>query len=390
MPQLTRKIVTGVFNLFEYASTNPLRAAWIALFVQMDCLIFFSFIHQSGPELVKPFYFGCDYRDFHLAASSLTHNINPYARDRIFSPPSSLLYGLIFSWLPLRWAALSMFFINIFLIFASIHVLTLRYEMNRLDRWELFGIASLFYPTYFLVQRGNMDAIMLAFLSLCLRFKNRIFQALLLGVSMAFKAYSGLIFVLLTLRKRNWGMAFGCVIAYAVLQIPFLKWETVFVRELTGRANFFYDAENLSPSVFFYHAFHGHTPWKFAFIFFWSATLIWKILRSDLSAPLESWPTYTPWMMSLPIVVYPYTGVLALALLAYISNKKKHFFPAYSGIPILIGFLLLGFQTHAWETLLSQFTKHAVNLNFINASGTMLMILGVCVLPKREVHAEIR
>jgi hypothetical protein len=384
-----KKIVAGCTDALGYASTSPLQFAWVVLFGQMVTLIFLSFLHQSGPELVKPFYFGCDYLDFHRAAVSLAHHTNPYASGRIFSPPSSLLYGLILVWLPFRWAAFVIFFINIFLLLASIHILAIRYEMERWNRWALFGIASLFYPTYFLIQRGNMDAVMLALLCLCLRFKNRIFQALLLGTSMAFKAYSGLIFVLLPIRKRNWGMALGCAIAYVTLQIPFVKWEPFFVRELAGRANLFGDAENISPSVFFYHAFHGHTLWKFVFIFFWSATLIWKILRSDLNNSLESWPTYIPWMMSLPVVVYPYTGILALALLAYISNKNRHFFPTYAGILILIGFLLLGFQTYAWESLLSQFTKHAINLNSINATGTVLMILGACGLPKSGVHSTV-
>ena len=389
MPSPTKRIVDGFSSLSMQASANPLQIAWVALFMQMVCLIFFSFIHQSGPALVKHFYFGCDYLDFHNAAANLTHHINPYAGGRIFSPPSSLIYGLFFFWLPFRWAALAIFFINIFLILISINIFALRYEMDKLNRWALFGITALFYPTYFLVQRGNLDAVMLALLSLCLRFKNRIFQALLLGTSIAFKAYSGLIFVLFLLRRRNWGMALGCGITYAALQIPFLKWEIIFAHELAGRAAFFGDVENLSPSVFFYHAFHGHTPWKLVFLFFWGATLIWKVMRSDWNAPLDSWPTYTPWMMSLPSVVYPYTGILALALLAYISKENKPFSQSCAGLLILTGFLLLGFQTYAWGELLSQLTKHTINLNYINSAGTVFMIFGVCGLPKSGAHSNV-
>ena len=141
-----------------------LTRLFILFFAQLFLLILISFIQQSGPVFVQRFFFGLDYYDFYLGASDLFHHLDPYLRGRIYTPPSSILVGLLLSWLPFKWAAGTYLVLNVGSIFASIKVLARQFGLSRQNEFALLGITAAFYPVYFVVERGNLDGIMLALL----------------------------------------------------------------------------------------------------------------------------------------------------------------------------------------------------------------------------------
>lgn len=359
------------------ADTRILTVLFRMLLVQLLALVAMSFVFQHGPMFVQRFYFGLDFHDFYVGALDfLTHN-NFYVHGRIYTPPSSVLVGLPFAFLPFRPAAQVFFVLNLTLVFYALRSFARRVGLSPANQLVLLGIAALFYPVYFLVERGNLDGIMMALLVFGLGAKSPILRALGLGVSVATKLYSGLLGIVL-LRKRQWKLAVLSGLFAIVLQLPFLPLVRSFVLAVTGRSSLLRVDENISPAglSFLVVGPLGGLMWKYIFVLLWGATLIWKLIRDKDSDFATNWPVYVPWMITYPIVVYPYTGVLAVALLALIAAHCQRRPITNAEALVIVGIGMLGFQATAWSGY-----SHTLLPHLIPPIGTMAMIVGACGLP---------
>ncbi|HVZ16405.1 MAG TPA: glycosyltransferase family 87 protein [Terriglobales bacterium] len=354
---------------------------FIAFFVQLVMIVGVSLITQFGPVFVVRFFFGLDYFDFYVAAQDWLHHVDPYLRGRLYTPPSSILVGLLLEWLPFESARLIVFVLNVSLIYYSLRALARHFGLSRRNEFLLLGTAATFYPFYFLIERGNLDGIMLALLVFGFASRHWLVRSLLLGASMAVKVYSGLLFVVMLLRKRSWKVIGAGALVFALMQIPFLPLVSSFLHAIGGRSGLFRIDENISPAALIMLLFLGKGPWKIVFFGFWAATLIYRLLRDRGGNLTETWPVYVPWMISCPVVVYPYSGVLALALVALVAAACQKRAPTNAEKTVLVGFGLLGFQAVAWTTYLYPLIHTAILLHVTCAVGTSCMIAGACRLP---------
>ncbi|MBN1403443.1 MAG: DUF2029 domain-containing protein [Opitutales bacterium] len=365
------------------ADSKVLGTVFTTLFGQLMALILASFIFQIGIVFVVRFYFGLDYREFHYAAHEWMHNVDPYTRGVLFTPPSSLLVGLMFGWLPFESARFMMFILNIALLFLALRCLVIQFELSRINERFLYGIALLFYPCYFLVERGNLDGIMFALIVMGFASSHHMVKSVCLGASLAVKVYSGLIFLVL-FRKRKWKVASIGVLVFILLQIPFAKLFPHFVSSVLGRTGLIRLDENISPATLFSIVIGGLWQWKVVFIAFWFGTLAYRMVKDKSKDVSKTWTLYIPWMISFPVLVYPYSGVLALALIARIASACQTRLMTRAESLIVAGFCLLGFQAVAWTYFLGIITPYAPVSHLICALGNLFMIIGACGLPDYE------
>ncbi len=278
-----------------------------------------------------------------------------------------------------------MFIINLGLILASLITLARQFRLSRPNKLALLGVAATFYPVYFVVERGNLDGIMLALVVFGFRSKNRFVQALLLGASVALKVYSGLFLALLVRRRKNWNLVLGAIAVAAMLQLPFLHVLPNFWAAITGRGGDFRPFENISPAVIVWLFAQSLGGWKAIYAVIWAGTLLYRMTRDwDEEIP-DTWPVYAPWLISFPTLVYPYTGVFVLALLALLAGECQRRSLLVSEERIVTGAALLGFQGTAWATALAFVGTRALLVHFICAMGTLLIVVGGCGLPNYKM-----
>jgi hypothetical protein len=256
------------------------------------------------------------------------------------------------------------------------------------ERLLVFGIASMYFPVIFLVERGNLDGIMLALIVLGIFAKNPVLRAVGLALSFSVKLYSGVLFIPLAIGRR-WKTAALAAVLVAGLLVPFHSLLVPFAHRQMGRAAEFHLTENISPGLFVEVFLGGHL-WNIAYCVLWLLSYAAMLLRHR-DAPLETRMVYSlPWMMALPIHVYAYTGVLLLPLLVLRSREmERSGVVGASGAVFLAGFLLVGFQQTAWlnyfhESLLSRFV-----CSVANATGTAL-VMGSLALGRRATQTYVR
>lgn len=354
---------------------------FIAFFVQLFLLVVVSFIAQAGPVFVLRYFFGLDYYDFYVAATDWMHHVDPYLRGRLYTPPSSILLGLSLNWMSFPHARLVVMGANLVLVYCSLRALARHFALGRSNEIALLGITCTFYPFYFLIERGNLDGIMLALLVFGFVSKRWLARAVLIGASVAIKVYSGLLFGVMLLRKRNWKTVIAGTVVCALMQVPFLHLLPKFVSAVAGRSGMFRIDENISPAALIWVLFGGMGPWKLIFAVLWGGTLLWRLRRDRDADIAHIWPVYVPWMISLPTMVYPYSGVLALALVAMIAAACQQRRPTDAEKAVLLGFGFLGFQAVAWSYYLYPIWHGAPMLHVIGAIGNLFMMIGACGLP---------
>jgi hypothetical protein len=88
-------------------------------------------------------------------------------------------------------------------------------------------------------------------------------------------------------------------------------------------------------------------------------------------------------MIAMPLVVYPYSAVLTLPLLAYLAKQMDG---RRWGAPewlFVAGFVLLGTQQNAWVELISALTDKAQVIYLLNSLGTALLMVSCCLLASK-------
>jgi len=384
-------LIEGASSPGEWGKcASPLAVLFVLLFAQLIMLILVSFIVGSGPVFVSHHVFGLDLRDFYRAAAVWQHNGDPYPRGRLYTPPASILVGLALQWASAEWASRIMLVANVSLALFSLRSLVRLYRLSRTNELLLYGTSLVYYPFFFLVQRGNLDAIMLALLTACLAARRPIFRAAILGASVAIKVYTGLFFLLM-LTKRRFKAVLVAATTFLLLQLPFLHLLHSFVSSVLGRTGSWRVDENISPSVLFCRLTGSVGLGCFLFYVLWVGTLIYRLDIDDSEKDSScNWPELLPWVIAFPALVYPYTGVIVLPLLAKIAADCQGR-PARSAEKVIfLGAGLRGFQAVAWcenvQRLVSipalsiYATRVTWGLNLICPLGVALMIAGACGL----------
>lgn len=351
------------------------------LFMQLQCILFILLITGIKPTFVQYWGFQSDFYDFFVAASNWFQGIDPYLNSRFVTPPPSLLAALPLQFLGHGFGRVAFMFIDLAVIAASLAGICKWFKLTPRESRLLFGVASMYFPVIFLLERGNLDGIMLGLILLSLFAGNHLIKVAALSLSIGIKAYSILLLVPLLL-ARMWKRVGAVVLLLGILMIPFHSLFWSFIYAQTRRSADLRGAENLCPiallspmNVFevgqHYALSHAVT---LVYLALWAASyaiMLYKNRNSDLTVKA----VYSlAWMLAMPLQVFPYTGVLLLPLLVLKCREiAQRGFIALSDRMFLMGFCLVGFQQTAFSAYFS--IPHMIRFfDALNPLGTALVI----------------
>jgi hypothetical protein len=350
-----------------------LRRSFIALFIQLLLVLFASLISRKPLLLVQKLGTQIDFLDFYTATADWQHGINPYLRSRFVTPPPSLLVGLPFQHFSIGFAANVFFLANIAVITASLWGIYRHFKLTKDEGRLLFGIASIYYPVIFLVERGNLDGIMLGLMLLFVFARNSIAKTVGLSLSVTLKVYSLLLATPL-IWARKWKQVSMFLTLVLLLSLPFhgLIWQ--YMHSQIVRSTQIALFENLSPADLFGGNAH-RIPVILLYGFLWLSSYCCMLYRHRES-PLSVQLIYSfPWMMAMPLQVFPYTGVLMLPVLVLKSQEiTANGLLSYRDRIFLIGFFLVGFQQTAMTEYFQWLTHSHRLFGWFNSMGTTLVL----------------
>lgn len=351
-----------------------LKLLVVAFALQLQILAIASLWLQNGTVFVKRYFFAMDFHDFVQAAALRLNGLDPYSDKRFVTAPLSLLIGRAGLIWPQQSAHL-FFLINLALLGVSLQILLRAFSIGKRAAMLIWAIAFSFYPVYFLLERGNLDMVMLFCVAVVISSRHPLVRALALGVSVNLKLYS----VLLTfpfLFRRRWLYAIALFSSIVLFAMPYGSLYPSFVHSLLARGATATGTENLSPGLILGSI--GKTSWgRLTYFCLWLGTLLFAT-RKFSKAPLqESLLASLPWMMSLPLQVYPYTGVLLLPMLIGHLRKSNEEHPSLSASLFFIGFGLVGIQQQALTDAFG-FVLHSHRFfPFLNVLGTLAVMASI-------------
>ena len=365
----------------ETTVESILTRVFIVLFVQLQCILFVFLITGVAPAFVERFRFQVDFIGFFNVTSDWIHGVDPYLNTRFVTPPPSLLVALPVQFFGLLLGSMVFMCIDLAIIAKSLSCICKWFKLTPRESLLLFGIASMYFPVMFLVERGNLDGIMLGLILVSLFARNRWIKAFALSLSIGIKVYSILLLAPLML-ARLWKRATAVVLLLALLMLPFHSLIWNFVISQTRRSAQLFGAENICPiallcpiDVFgvWQHYALSHAV-TLVYLALWIASyamMLYKNRNSDLTVK----SIYSlPWMLAMPLQVFPYTGVLLLPLLVLKSREIAE--RGLINLPdrlFLMGFCLVGFQ----QTAFSPYYMHPLLVRLFDAFnplGTALVI----------------
>jgi len=372
----------------ETTVESVLLCVFIALFVQLLFIIFVSLITGLAPVFVRKYGFQIDFNDFFFATSDWLHGVDPYLNSRFTTSPLILLAALSLQFFGRGYGRIIFLFINIAIVAASLAGICYWFKMTRRASFLLFGIASIYFPVIFLLERGNLDGIMLGLILVSIFAKNRFTKEFALSLSIGIKVYSILLLVPMML-ARLWKQVIAVLLLLVLLMLPFHSLFWSFIYAQTKRSGDLPGAENLCPIGMFspinVTEAHQHYVLSHAvtlvYLAFWLASYAFMLFRNR-NSDLKVKAVYSfAWMLAMPLQVFPYTGILLLPLLVLKSCEMAE--RCFITIPdrlFLIGFCLVGFQQTAFSSyfqfsLAANLFPHAVKIfNTVNLLGTAFVI----------------
>ncbi len=372
----------------ETTVESVLLCVFIALFVQLLFILFVSLITGLAPAFVEKKVFLVDFGSFYSFTENWLRGADPYTSPRMFTPPPSLLVALPLQFISSGFGRIVFLLINIAIVAASLAGICYWFKMTRRASLLLFGIASIYFPVIFLLERGNLDGIMLGLILVSIFAKNRFIKELALSLSIGIKVYSILLLVPLMMARR-WKRVMAVLLLLALLMLSFYSLFWSFIDAQTKRSALLVGAENICPIGMFSPISVTHANQHYAlshvvtltYMTFWIASYAFMLFRNR-DSDLKVKALYSlAWMLAMPLMVYPYTGVLLLPLMALKCREMAE--RGFITIPdrlFLIGFCLVGFQQTAFSSyfqfpLAANLFPYAIRLfDAINPLGTALVI----------------
>src|SRR5277367_5705414 len=366
-----------------------LRGIFIALFLQLQVLVFASFVSQKPLQFVQKIRLQVDFQDFYQAAIDWAHGANPYLRlDHFqyhrFNKPAPILWIV----LPLTrfsepTAAHIFYSANLLATAIALWGICRYFELNHSESLFLVGIGSMFFPLNFVIERGNLDGLMLMLVVLALLLKNPIAKGVVLGLTVALKLYTTLLLVPLAI-NRGWKQAMTMLVVCAALFLSVFPLFTSFLRTQLARGAEAYLVENISPAALgtISGSYAEGRMFKLAYLALWLLSYLCMLVRHRQSS-LDIQTIYSlPWMMAMPFLVLPYTGILLLPVLVLRSREiaARGLLTAYDYL-FLAGFRLVGVQPEAMTDYFMWLTHSHQFFYTLNPLGTALVIGAIAIGP---------
>jgi hypothetical protein len=374
------------FAIGNLTGANVLQTVFIALFAQLQLILFTSLISPKPLAFVQKIRMQLDFEDFFQATADWLHGLDPYVRvnefhyHRFNKPAPALLVALPLQHFSEAVAAHIFYLCNIAAIAASLWAICRFFKLSKIESLLVFGIGSMYFPLVFVVERGNLDGFMLGLISMSLVLKNPLLRGLSLGLSAGLKLYT-LILIFPLIIARQWKLALISLSFFALLLLSFHSLFWPFIHTQMSRGAETSVLENLSPAGLFADYGNNH----FVRIFYLSLWLISYacMLYRHRSSSLTAQMIYSlPWTMALPFEVLPYTGILLLPVLVLRSREMaaKGFLALHDYL-FLAGFLFVGLQQTAMMEYFLWLTHSHRIFGAVTAFGTTLVIWSLALGP---------
>lgn len=363
------------------------RKIFLVLLAQLIFLAMWSLVAQSGPVFVQRAIFGYDFRDFYLGPRYWFHGINPYTTtplNRFDKPPLILGFGMLFSWMPFGIATFSFFLLNLTIIFWSVRAFARKLDLSSQCVDLLTWITLLYYPVYFLLDRGNLEGVILGCLCLAFCTRKRLLRAFLFALTGGLKVYP-LLLLVPAARNRKWRLILSILLILVLLQLPFYRFIPSFLHAMTIHRHYQQAGENISPAAIIIAAL-GERIGKWVYLIFWAGTLGIMLYSEQHAFPEKLIISFLPWMVAFPLQFFPYGGVLLLPVLAWKLHDLKDRTPNLWDKLFINGFLLVGVQATALTVYFQHGSSrvgdpllHPPIFHWLNSLGMCLILCSLAI-----------
>jgi hypothetical protein len=368
---------------------HPARLLLILFLGQIALYLMASLVFDYGTLRLRGFGTGDDFHFFYGAAGYWLSGASPYLEDAYVTPPPAMLPAALLHRLPMQTALLVFNLVTLPLMFAGLWKFGKAMELSRRNRLLYLAVAATFPPLWMTLNGGNVDGLMLALLLFAYAARRRITRAVLLACSIVVKVYSALMVVVL-LRKREFAVV-GLIAAVCLLALlPFWRlWpETIHALLFrTQRQNINF---NISPAELFFFLFRflGPVVWKVLYAAFWFGTFAYTLVRRGAAAEAESLAVFAPWMVSAPLLVFSYVGIIALPALALLLRTFQDRPLRRPEWLMIVGFLLLGFHpefvANYWTLSFLTFAFLRGVVTATGCLGTSLLVIGATAAARAD------
>lgn len=337
-----RQILSGSA---EHRSLSPLRLSLIVLVGQVATYVATFLAVRPGTSFFGVFTVGHDYHDyFYRAAGDWLTTGSPHRHLFVAPPPSVMPAALLHGFSePTSHAIYSV--ITVCLMAFGLWRFSGALGLRQAARSGLLACSATFLPMWLLVCGGNTDGLMLGGLLLGYSLRSGAGRALFLAGTIVVKVYSAVLLVV-ALRKREWRLV-GLTAAFSVLfLLPFWRLWPEALHVLLSRTGYEQVMYNISPAQLFYLVLHrwGALAWQLPYATCWLGALAYTLRRNVDRNNAETLGTYAPFMITAPLLVLAYGGVMALptfALMLRVSQDRPLRRREWLAIA---GFLLLDFH----------------------------------------------
>jgi hypothetical protein len=381
--------ITRVAHKITAAEDSMAVARPVLLFLigQQVALNFASLWFQNGIWYAQRFNFQMDFFDFCRGAEQLLVTGNPWASDRFVTPPASAFLALPFVGLGWPYAGGAFFLVDFGMVVLALALTIEAFGLTKRQAWMLLGAAGMFEPVYFLIERGNIDGIVMLLAALAVRYATKRRAAACIVAAASIKIYPAVLLGGL-LARRDWRLLCWASLAVAVVTLPMGGLWLTYIGVIGTRGSYIRFTENVSILALPMEILPPAAAWTT-----WTAFVTWALaiqilvdwrLSSQIVIPREAsirLALLVPLFLSLPLTVYPYTAVSLLIVLgAAIALAKDGRLTAAARALIVIGFCLAGFHATAWAGLFDPRAQptatSAAGFHAVPPLGSILILIG--------------
>jgi len=377
----------------RHRTNELLRIVLLVFGGQVAVLYFLHFVYISGGSIFGAFFQSLDFVYFHNAARVWLAGRDPYTSFGFVTPPLSLVIPTLLGRLTLARATFIFLCLNVAVVPLAFWWYAGALKLRLQERILLMLCGVLFISAQECVRGGNMDGLMLVLLIAAFSVRRRLGGAVWLAASIGLKLYS-VILLPVALRRRQWRFAGCTLLALVVLLLPFFHLWPSAIHALFARDSRFLQMSIAPPMLLYSLLGNFSSTGKRFCLAFWLITFFWALYadneRELTPATVER---YVPWMLAWPALVFSYTGVLALTVLASLVATARLRPLRRAEYACFAGFLLLGIHVEHITNLLplvgEKYVFYRSHAAVIQSLGVVVMILGTCLSPCGKQEGEL-
>jgi hypothetical protein len=217
-----------------------------ALVAQQAFLSFLALLLHRDLDYWPGGLFGVDFRDFFTAARDIVTGAPPYARDRFFTPPVSGLVALPFLPFGPSAAPYAFFIANLAMVLTALALTARRFSLRSPTEIALLaGIFGLYCPSYFLLQRGNLDGVVMLCVALAIWSVGRAWASAFVILGASIKIYPAVLLAWFATARRWRALWVAGLMALICVAVVWPLWPA-FSHSIVSRSARWEVAENSS------------------------------------------------------------------------------------------------------------------------------------------------